>query len=393
MKVLSELQDRRIHSTNLLAECTFQEYLSFAKHIKDNNEFQRKRVKTSKTIYSLLKEDLEQGCIIPPIVLAISQKDIKEFNSENLLEYILENQDNVMILDGLQRTYTLLDADAEMGKKTFEDYEAFKNNKLRLEVYVDINKFGILYRMLTLNTGQTPMQLRHQLEMLYSDMIDTSIQGIKLVKDTEGKADADSNEFVFKNAIEGFNSYLSRSELPIDREELLDNIRIMEKMSDESANIDMFIEYLDTYAMVFNSLREISNNHEITDEELSEYGINGNPFGKKVSKVFSSSQSMTGFGAAMGKMKDLKVINNLEEIKIKADSLKNKYNGEEAYEWLLKLLYRLDTIRNSSKKIGNAQRMYFHYFFRELFNSESDSYLDLDAAAENGYHKYLSQVG
>ena len=176
MKVLSELQDRRIHSTNLLAECTFQEYLSFAKHIKDNNEFQRKRVKTSKTIYSLLKEDLEQGCIIPPIVLAISQKDIKEFNSENLLEYILENQDNVMILDGLQRTYTLLDADAEMGKKTFEDYEAFKNNKLRLEVYVDINKFGILYRMLTLNTGQTPMQLRHQLEMLYSDMIDTSIQ-------------------------------------------------------------------------------------------------------------------------------------------------------------------------------------------------------------------------
>ena len=285
MKVLSELQDRRIHSTNLLAECTFQEYLSFAKHIKDNNEFQRKRVKTSKTIYSLLKEDLEQGCIIPPIVLAISQKDIKEFNSENLLEYILENQDNVMILDGLQRTYTLLDADAEMGKKTFEDYEAFKNNKLRLEVYVDINKFGILYRMLTLNTGQTPMQLRHQLEMLYSDMIDTSIQGIKLVKDTEGKADADSNEFVFKNAIEGFNSYLSRSELPIDREELLDNIRIMEKMSDESANIDMFIEYLDTYAMVFNSLREISNNHEITDEELSEYGINGNPFGKKVSKI------------------------------------------------------------------------------------------------------------
>ena len=49
-------------------------------------------------------------------------------------------------------------------------------------------------------------------------------------------------------------------------------------------------------------------------------------------------------------------------------------------------------IRENSKKIGNAQRMYFQYFFRELLNKENESYLDLDKAVYNGYEKYRSQV-
>lgn len=96
-----------------------------------------------------------------------------------------------MLLDGLQRTYTLIDADTEMEKKSAEEYQKFLKNKLRLEIYVEINKFGILYRMLTLNTGQTPMSARHQLEMLYSDMLNTEFEGVKLVTDKDGKADPD----------------------------------------------------------------------------------------------------------------------------------------------------------------------------------------------------------
>ena len=61
-------------------------------------------------------------------------------------------------------------------------------------------------------------------------------------------------------------------------------------------------------------------------------------------------------------------------------------------EWFASILLKLDLIKASAKKIGNAQRMFFHYFFRELFNSESDSYLNLNEAVENGYQKYCSQV-
>ena len=60
---------------------------------------------------------------------------------------------------------------------------------------------------------------------------------------------------------------------------------------------------------------------------------------------------------------------------------------------MLDMLKNLDIIRNTSKKIGNAQRMYFQYFFRELFNKDGDSFLDLEKAVSNGYEKYYSQVG
>ena len=53
---------------------------------------------------------------------------------------------------------------------------------------------------------------------------------------------------------------------------------------------------------------------------------------------------------------------------------------------------RMDMIKKYSKKIGNAQRMFLQYFYRELLNEESDSYADLLKATENAYRKYDSQV-
>ena len=392
MLIMSKIFDQRINSWNLYVESTFGEYLKFAKNIINNNELQRKRVKTSKTIYSLLKNDLQKGCIMPPLVLALVKTDIIDVenpNQEKLLQYINENSKNVLLLDGLQRTYTLIDADTEMEKKSEEEYQKFLENKLRLEIYVEINKFGILYRMLTLNTGQTPKSARHQLEMLYSDMLNTEFDGVKLVTDKDGKADPDENEFIFKNAIEGFNSYMNRNELPIDRQDILENVKMLENMSDEDVSEDLFKEFLETYMKLFGTLRKITYNHIVDDDELIEYGISESPFGKKVSKIFSTSQALTGFGAAVGKMKDLDIIKSLTDISGMVDKLEEKNEG---YIWMMELLSKLDRIKVSSKKIGNAQRMFFQYFYRELLNAESDSYLNLDAAVQNGYNKYYSQV-
>ena len=98
---------------------------------------------------------------------------------------------------------------------------------------------------------------------------------------------------------------------------------------------------------------------------------------------------MTGYGSAIGKMKDNAIITDIKDIMPMLQKLKKRNDG---YEWFLEMLIKFDRIKESSKKIGNAQRMFFHYFFRELFNKESDSYLDLDEAVENGYKKYISQV-
>ena len=341
---------------------------------------------------SLLKNDLQKGCIMPPLVLALVKTasfKAEEPNATELLNHITENSENVLILDGLQRTYTLIDADTEMATHSMEEYRRFLENKLRLEIYVEINRFGILYRMLTLNTGQTPMSARHQLEMLYSDMLNTEFEGVKLVTDKDGKADSDENEFIFKNAIEGFNSYMNRNELPLDRQDILENVKMLENMSEENVSEDLFKEFLESYVKLFGALRKITNDHVVNNEELQEYEISESPFGKKVSKIFSSSQALTGFGAAMGKMKDLGIVKNLSDISSCLADLENRNAG---HEWMLELLKQLDKIKISSKKIGNAQRMFFQYFFRELFNRESDSFLNLEEAVQNGFKKYYSQV-
>lgn len=392
MKIMSRIYDHRINSINLYVETTFGEYLSFADQIIKNNELQRKRVKTSKSVYSLLKDDLKKGCVMPPLVLAVIRTgviDADEIKADELLKYIKENTDDVLILDGLQRTYTLLDARTEMEKEGEKKVKRFMNYSLRLEIYVEINRFGVLYRMLTLNTGQTPMSLRHQLEMLYSDMLNTEIEGVVLIPDNEGKADPDEGQFVFKNAVEGFNSYMNRDELPIDRQDLLDNIKMMENMSEENVTDDLFKEFLEGYIKVFNALRKITDGYVLTKDDAQEYEISESPFGKKVSKVFSTSQALTGYGSAIGKMKDNGVIKDIIDITGMLRKLVKKNDG---YEWFLEMLIKFDRIKESSKKIGNAQRMFFHYFFRELFNKESDSYLNLEEAVENGYKKYNSQV-
>lgn len=391
MKIMSMIPDKRINSLNLYVETTFGTYLGFAKDIIANNNLQRKRVRTSKTVYSLLKTDLKKGCIIPPLVLAVMEHgkfDSDKATGQELLKYIKEHSDEVLILDGLQRTYTLIDAATEMEKCDKAEYEQFLNNMLRLEVYLEINKFGVLYRMLTLNTGQTPMSARHQLEMLYGDMLNTNVEGMVLIPDTAGGADPSKNEFKFKDTIEGFHSYLSRNELPIDREELLENVKMLENMANEKIDHDLFRDFLSCYIKVFSALRVSTNDKAITKDELFESGVETTPFGTTVYKVFSTSQALTGFGAAIARMKDRDIVASFDEVCSGLDSL----TPQDDMLWFSELLRKLDIIKSSAKKIGNAQRMFFHYFFRELLNSESDSYMDLTAAVENGYKKYYSQV-
>lgn len=56
MKVASKVKDGRINAVNVLLDMNIKEYLEVAGHIIKNNEFQRKRVKNSSTVYALLKK-------------------------------------------------------------------------------------------------------------------------------------------------------------------------------------------------------------------------------------------------------------------------------------------------------------------------------------------------
>ena len=48
------------------------------------------------------------GCVIPPIVLSIfSEFDAEKNGKKNVEKYIFDNRQKLIILDGLQRTFTI----------------------------------------------------------------------------------------------------------------------------------------------------------------------------------------------------------------------------------------------------------------------------------------------
>lgn len=391
MKLINNIFDKRIKAYNLLFELNIEEYYQMSKEIIDKNLFQRRRVKSSSTVYSLLKKDLLEGCIIPPIVLALSEKHFNPnegFDEEKIIQYIQNFQSQLIILDGLQRTYTIRDLYKELETTGDENLlNQLKLQKIRIEIYLGINKIGILYRMLTLNTGQTPMSMRHQIEILYSDYLNQDLGGIKLLLESNDQTPKNKNEYKFKEIIEGFNSYLDRDYLPMDRSSVMENIETLEKLSTENQESDLFIDYLNAYHRLILNLCNKASDWEFDDESLVTK-LSGQPFGKTANKLFNRTQLMTGFGSAIGKLIDFKSLKSINEVEVLYKSI----NIGDVNLTFNNYITKLDYIRRVAKKIGNDQRMFFHHLFRELFDSKGDAYLDFNKSIEEAFSTYLRKT-
>ncbi|MEH6783122.1 MAG: DUF262 domain-containing protein [Alcanivorax jadensis] len=382
MKIVSRIYDKRIKSENILIETSIGVYIDLIKDSLESNPYQRKKVTSSKTVYSLLREDIKQGCVIPPIVLSLSFQEANGKSDEDVIQDIQNHKEGLLILDGLQRTHSLLDLCSSLEPA---DLEEVKIHPLRVEVYLGLNKIGILYRMLTLNTGQTPMSLRQQIEMLYQEYFTTGVEGVRFIREVDQSRATKTEEFNFKEVIAGFNSYLERNEQPLERSDLLENIKSLEKLSHENNQHDLFKEYvLSLYAFIENA------NKVLGSGSLKKEAIEGmNIWGKDIMRCLKRDQVYAGFGAALGKLKDHSLIDSLDKIPELCKELKIDSDEDTA---LLSLNSALDYISKNTKKIGNAQRLFFQFYFRDIFNSEGETYLNIESSIESAIHKTKIQL-
>jgi hypothetical protein len=386
MKVESIRFDRRIDAHNVLFNFSVGEYLDAVRDIVEKNEFQRKKLSGSKGVYSLLREDLIKDCVIPPIVLALSHIEYKGENlsPEVAQELVKRHSQDLLILDGLQRTYTLLSIEKDLPSDQLPAYLA---QSLRVEIYIGINRLGILYRMLTLNTGQTPMSLRQQIEMLYSDYLQNGVEGIRFVREVDEQYATEAREYNFKDTIEGFNSYLERNELPLERADILENVKGLLSLSQENSSKDVFREFVSAWLSFIDKVTELCHNFQLTVEDIDE----GNAvWGKSVLQIFKRSQAFTGFGAAMGKLRDLDLLESLSQLNELSAHL--HLGDGDARDFILSINQAVKWLNLNTKKIGNAQRMFFYYFFRELYNRENDSFRNLPRSVTSALHKVQTQL-
>lgn len=384
MKILSNpILDKKINSYNFLVEMSMNEYYSLVQECIKNNEFQRNKVKSSKSIYSLLKQDLISGCIIPPIVLSLScsfKKNEELNNNEFLKELVSKNKNKLMILDGLQRTFTIQDIVEQA--KLDPQVEPSLNNPIRVEIYLGLNREGVLYRMLTLNTGQTPMKLRHQVEIIYSSLMNENTDGYKLIKDTDNSKGKFIGEYKFSDAIDCFTSYMEGDYLQINRDKLLDTIKSFENISKLSVSQDLFDTLIRLYT-AFTSFVDKCIESEGTDSIGSLNEIES-PFGKDAHSIFDKSQPMTGFGASISKLMGYNTYSSLKEIENQIQNI----SPNEMVDAVSEILLFLDEIKRTSKKIGNSQRCFFYYFFKALFDKERQEYLQPILALDKAKQDY-----
>lgn len=407
--------DSKIEATNILAIIKVKDYLEIANTIKNNNELQRKRVGNPSTVYALLKEDLKNGCLIPSIVLALDDQsetifDINNLDYSKVKQNISERSESIKILDGLQRTNTLIDLSNDLKSHEGKDptqietdliiLNALYERNIRVELYLNVSRFGILYRMLTLNTGQTPMSLRHQIEILYSDYYIKEKDGIILTRDASDSRPAKLGQYRFGDVVEGVTSFIDGSEFSLDRFDLLNYIKTLKKLSTEKNTGDVFDSFTITYHKLLTELIKKSNDWELkyenlTEENLSFFPIQKvdetgketrlSPFGRTAQDIFLKAQIFTGLGAALSFLKQKSVITEIGDLHGFITEIKFATNAKEAFDTLV---VRLEQIRKESKKIGESQRTFFKFFFISLFNeNDEDSYLIFEKAVDSAYRK------
>jgi hypothetical protein len=379
MIILSKpIFDKKISSYNVMTQMSVEEYVNLIDGSLKKNDFQRSRVRASKSIYANLKEDLKTGCIIPPIVLALySNPETSEMDLDTLPKFISDNRDQLFILDGLQRTYTILELLEESEEKSVSD------TVLRVEIYLGLNREGVLYRMLTLNTGQTPMSLRHQVEIIYLNLLDNNNDyGLKFIRDNENKSKA-TDSFYFNEAVDAFTSFLTQDYLQITREKLLTTIESFENLSKLKNEKDAFLDLMYVYASFIGKMDAALREKDIKD--MMGQALQEHLYGENTLSIFNKSQTMTGFAAAIAKLIQF---NTYDNIKVVSEGFE-KINNDDIVESIPLMLLNLDEVRRTSKKIGNAQCFYFYHYFKCLLDKENpETYMNSQASVKKAIQSY-----
>lgn len=241
MSKLDLLKDDRVGCYSVILQVTVKEYLKMIDESFKNKggiEGQRDTLKTStaKRIRARMIEDLKKGAVLPPIVIGtiITNEQIQKLEScteeeeeefRTFIDHIPPS--DIFIIDGMQRTTALVEAtkhDSDLGKR-----------KLRVEYWLASQINSITYRMLVLNTGQIPWNLRRQIEVIFKPVIKELMkqnENIKIIDiDDSGHRRFHSGEFHANDIIEMYMVFGSRKE----------KVDMQERLADEFTRQD-FIE-------------------------------------------------------------------------------------------------------------------------------------------------------
>ena len=213
IKVYDIQYDNVIKSFYLTVRTTYDYAIKNFVPLINKLDFQRNPLR--KSFYKRLEGDILCGCIMPNITLAINLDgelpDKKDLN-EN---YIEQNLIHAFVLDGIQRLNTM---------KRIADHNDFPSNgTIYCNILICNSMDKLLYRMITLNNGQKPMTVRHQIEILASNIFDFHDLPILAITEKERQQKRKSDDTINKDVlIKGYLAYISNS-VNIDNQKIIES--------------------------------------------------------------------------------------------------------------------------------------------------------------------------
>lgn len=207
----------------------YQELIDSAYKNRGGIEGQRGALKSSTAIRirKRMIDDIVSGTVLPPVVIgaAIEGIDYQEFSEKSeadLIQWLIENAEDLSLIDGMQRTTAMFEAARSSNLK---DY------KIRVELWLAQNVNNLIYRMLVLNSGQVPWDVKRQLETVFSSVlkqIQHDVSDISIFSIDDGRRRRSAKQYQSSNILEMYLVFGSRKE----------KIDIKERLSDEFVRLD-----------------------------------------------------------------------------------------------------------------------------------------------------------
>lgn len=385
IRVFDLEEDKKVSGKCLLIDITIGDYVELIQNNLENLPLQRGKVISRKSdVYKRLQEDLKNNTIMPPLSLVVSKKfsniikDIRDIRKlEQTINEKIDNE-SLSILDGLQRTYCILNVIDDLKDKP-EKLKRFKNSRIRAELWYSIETGALLYKILVLNTGQFKMSMRHQLEILYMPLKETisniaEERGIEDMRFSTYKAPSPSKkpyQYSFGNIVEALTAFNTRDPI-VDKTNIvvteLERMRFIEERSNKlklgsDDDIEQFSNLLFSLDEKFwKKYRErMTESDDSGNEKLLEW-TSRNDF-------MNSAPFLSGFFASCGNSRN----KNNENYGGRKNKLFRIF--DENTEDPLKLRILSDILEDEkarSKKLGITLRNFFFHGFNEFFEGEND---------------------
>ncbi len=368
------LWDKKLKCMSVITRMSVGEYLKIVGKAYQNRggisgQREALKQKTAISIRNRMIEDIKDGTILPPIVIGLvvnEEKYQKLKKGEIAYGQLVSDEpvEQLSIIDGMQRTTALM--------KAVSEKEEVNQDEIRVEYWISDNSNSLLYRMLILNTGQVPWNVRRQIEVIFSGIIKEikeKVVNIEVFEIGDSSIRSKGGQYQADGLIELFLAFGARTWKVNTKEKLTDEFTRHDflQSSGETDLVHLFCDVLTCMAKMDILL---DCKYKKKDDNSTEKFRSGK-------ELFARQPARIGFVAAagekiMGRPGDERDKEKIEGYKMKfINAIENvvssiEQKGEEELVGYMDFATLNQMMERRTAKVGDFERELFYEAFKVI---------------------------